>query len=187
MPSEIDFVQFATGITTYYGGFTTNSANVESQSAWAADSVVTNGLPTGLTLSAQLNKALRQGTMSMAVLSQFINSVTSQSVLDQGSVSTLLVQLWIAFLSSKSFVDIGTVNNIVLPLSASQYFPAPTLKGTKINVQVANTNTGAVTLNFSGYAAPTKTRAGAALTSGMLVAGGYYSFIWDLSEWQLLN
>lgn len=61
-----------------------SGANVDSQTNYAGSGYQTNGLQPGITLSAQVNKGLRQGTAAMAVLAQFIVNVLNQNVLDTG-------------------------------------------------------------------------------------------------------
>ena len=175
MPT-IDFIPFATGA----------GANVETQAAWVADTVVPTGFQSGITLSIQMNKALRQGTFGVAGLSNYMSQITGQSIADNGSIPDYLVQLWLAALMSESFVDSGSANTIVLATPGGLAFSAP-VKGIKATVQVIATNTGATTLNWmSNGAVVVKTQAGAALSASALTAGGYYTFVFDGTEWQLL-
>lgn len=84
--------------------------------------------------------------------------------------------------------DTGSVNAIVVTPSPaySAYLPY-----SRITVKVANTNTGAVTLNISGLGAiavKKHTDSGlAALTGNELIAGSIYTFIYDGTQFQLMN
>lgn len=84
--------------------------------------------------------------------------------------------------STALWADTGTVNALVItPL------PAPTSirPGTTFQVQVAHTNTGAVTLNAGfGATAVTDTN-GTALPAGALSAGGVYPMTYDGSKYQV--
>lgn len=172
---EIDFLPFATG----------GSANVETQAAWVADTVVVNGFQSGITLSIQMNKALRQGTFGVAALANYMAQITGQAILDNASIPNFLVQLWLTDLSANFFTDSGTANTVVIATPAGLSFPAPT-KGLKITVQIAATNTGASTLNWMATGAiAIKTKALGALAAGAITAAGCYTFIFDGTQWQL--
>lgn len=174
--AEIDFLPFATG----------TNANVDNQTDWTANTLVTNGFQSGILLSAMLNKALRQGTMGTAVLANLISRITGQNVLDNGNIYNLIGQLWQTLLQVDSFVDSGAANSIYILSPNNLTFPAP-VKGLKITVQVGVTNTGATSINWmdSGNM-PVTTQAKAALTAGALLGGSYYTFVFDGTEWQLL-
>jgi hypothetical protein len=62
MAGENDFLAFATG----------TGANVESQTAWAADASVGTGFVSGLAQSVQANKAWRQSSVIANMIGQFI-------------------------------------------------------------------------------------------------------------------
>ena len=176
MTGSVDFLPFAIG----------SGASVDSQADWATNGIVTNGFLSGILLNTLLNKALRQGSIGSAVLGNWIAQITGQNVQDNGVISTINQQLWLTSLMTQSFVDTGSANTIVIATPSGYTFPAPT-KGINITVQVAATNTGATTLNWMGNGAVSvKTQSLAALTSGTLVANGYYNFIFDGTEWQLI-
>lgn len=79
-----DFLPFANGV----------SANVESQSAWVADSALrSSGFQAGVAPSAKFNKALRQSSIMAAVLAQFISDKTGSNSVDDGTTATLLANL----------------------------------------------------------------------------------------------
>ncbi|SAL25579.1 hypothetical protein [Caballeronia telluris] len=78
-----DFLPFAVG----------GSANVLSQSAYAALSAITNGYSSGVAQSAALNKTWRQSSIMAAVLAQFISDQTGANSADDGTTATLLANL----------------------------------------------------------------------------------------------
>lgn len=78
-----DFKPFAVGA----------GANVISQSEWLNLAALSGGFTSGRAASAQVNKAIRQGTTMGSVLGQFIADVTAEDVLDNGDISKLSVQL----------------------------------------------------------------------------------------------
>lgn len=176
MTNTVDFLAFAIG----------GSANVESQTAWVSDSVVTNGFQSGITLSAQMNKAIRQASVMAAAKANWVSDVINASVLDNGSVSTLVEQLWLASIQSRYFVDSGSANTIVIATPSGLSFGAPAA-GLAITVKMAATNTGATTLNWMGNGAvAVKTQAIAALSASTLLSGGVYNFCFDGTQWQFI-
>ncbi|WP_250538167.1 MULTISPECIES: hypothetical protein [unclassified Caballeronia] len=78
-----DFLPFAVG----------GSANVLSQSAYAALSAIANGYSSGVAQSAALNKTWRQSSIMAAVLAQFIADETGVNSVDDGTTATLLANL----------------------------------------------------------------------------------------------
>lgn len=84
--------------------------------------------------------------------------------------------------------DSGTTNHIVVSLSPDPGAPSA---GSTCVVKIANTNTGAVDLNLNGHGAVGAvkvTSAGlAAFTGGELVAGAYYPFWHNGTNWQQGN
>lgn len=75
------------------------TATVDPQTSYAGAVYQTNGFQPGITLPAQFNKAIRQGTAGMAVLAQLIVDTLGVNVLDTGyadeptEVDTLVAQL----------------------------------------------------------------------------------------------
>jgi len=176
MTNTVDFLPFAIG-----GG-----ANVETQTAWVSDAVVTNGFQSGITLSMQMNKAIRQGSVVAAAAANWISDVLNVSVLDNGSVATLVEQLWLASITAKYFADSGSANTIVIATPSGLSFGAPTA-GLVIAVKMAATNTGATTLNWMGNGAvAVKTQAIGALSASTLLSGGIYNFAFDGTQWQYI-
>jgi len=106
-------------------------------------------------------------------------------------IDTNFAQLFAAYNALTSvanyFVDGGAVNAIAVTV------PTPLVvalvAGTALQVKVANSNTGATTINVNGLGANNVVYPGtaAALSSGQLVAGGIYSFMFDGTNWQYLG
>jgi hypothetical protein len=83
-------------------------------------------------------------------------------------------------------VDTGAVNAYAVTTDAGTV--ATLAAGLPIQVKIANGNTSASTLAINGgVATPIKTTAGAALSSGMMPAGGIAIFQFDGTNFQLLN
>lgn len=70
-----------------------NGANVTSQADYEALAALLTGFTAGKASSAQINKALRQGTVMASVLAQFISDSASVDVLDDGATATILANL----------------------------------------------------------------------------------------------
>lgn len=88
----------------------------------------------------------------------------------------------LGFNFDNSALDIGTVNNIAVSIPA---ISSPAVF-TRIQVKIANTNTGATTISINGGTAKSVTLKNiAALTGGELLASGIYIFIFDGAQWQL--
>lgn len=78
-----DFIPFATG----------NNANVTSQADWIALPAVSSGFVSGKASSAQVNKALRQGTFVTSALAKFISNALNADVKDNGDSAGFVEQL----------------------------------------------------------------------------------------------
>uniref|UniRef100_C6BBR1 Uncharacterized protein n=2 Tax=Pseudomonadota TaxID=1224 RepID=C6BBR1_RALP1 len=145
MALQNDFLPFATG----------GSANVLTQAQYAAliSSVIANGFSSGVAQSAQLNKVWRQSSIMAAVLAQLINSNAGQPAVDDGTTATLLANLTTAISviarQNPVLTDTGTANAYVVS-NAAPLTAYPTVSGLTIDVSIANTNTGASTLNVDG-------------------------------------
>jgi hypothetical protein len=103
-----DFLPFAVG----------GSANVVSQSAYAALAAVTNGYQSGVANSGQMNKTFRQSSIMAAVLGQFIANTTGQNATDDGTTATLLTNLLAAVKASSNAI-VGTVRNLAMSVTAA--------------------------------------------------------------------
>lgn len=64
-----------------------SGANVTSQTDYEALTVLATGFTTGVAKSAQMNKAIRQGTFGVAGLAQFIADTSDTDVLDDGDLN----------------------------------------------------------------------------------------------------
>ena len=146
MALQNDFLPFATG-----GG-----ANVLSQSAYAALSAVSTGYQSGVANSAQMNKTWRQSSIMAAVIAMLINNNAGQAAVDDGTTATLLANLTTAISviarQNPVLTDTGTANTYVVA-NAAAFTAYPTSSGLTIDVSIANTNTGASTLNVDGLGA----------------------------------
>ncbi|MFM0044136.1 gp53-like domain-containing protein [Paraburkholderia sediminicola] len=109
MPTENDFLAFAVG----------GSANVTSQTAYAANTTLTQGgFQSGIANSADLNKVWRQSSIMSAVLAQFIVARTGSPAIDDGTTATLLANLE---LSSAAVNGDSTKTFSVAPATASTH------------------------------------------------------------------
>lgn len=89
-----------------------NGANVTSQADYEALAALLTGFTAGKASSAQVNKALRQGTVMASVLAQFIANASGNDVLDNGDTATIITNL-IAALKANSANDfLQKTNNL---------------------------------------------------------------------------
>ena len=111
-----DFVPFGTG----------TGANVESASAWAADTARLTGFTAGQAPSIKFNTALRQSSSVAAMVGQFISNYSGASAQDDGNISELETN-FISGLSGAlsgqlthyAGVDTGATNAVVTTTSPS--------------------------------------------------------------------
>ncbi|HBQ0113424.1 hypothetical protein K4X42_26720 [Klebsiella quasipneumoniae] len=131
-----DFKPFATG----------SGANVLSQADYEALSALSSGFLSGKASSAQVNKALRQGTFIASCLAQFVSNELNINILDGGDANGFLANL-INALNSRS----GAVVNEAFPkrtFSANDYIRIPDVPGGLIiqyGSGVFNATSGTVT------------------------------------------
>lgn len=156
MALEIDFVPFATA----------EGANVTDQSTYIAESTTSAGFASGVAVSADCNKAWRQGTTMAAALANFISNVLGANVLDNGSLSTLITQLTNAVNAAASAVATSIVNTALAAL---------TLPFSKITGQIADAQVpqGAVTQYQSELAIGGSQISGAITVSATITATGF--------------
>lgn len=110
MSNQVDFLPFASGA----------GANVLSQSDYAALAAILTGFQSGTAKSAQVNKALRQGTVMAAVLANFIASNANVNVLDNGDTDTLLTNFVAALKAANASAGfLNKSNNLSDVLSAA--------------------------------------------------------------------
>lgn len=124
-----DFLPFAGGA----------GANALPQADYAALAARTSGFGSGILLSENLNKALRQGSIMAAVLAQFIADNSGDNVVDDGTTATIesslvsaLTALW-----TSSF----TGSNQSLGSGGYQKFPGGLILQWGITPVVAAANT----------------------------------------------
>ncbi len=103
-----------------------NGANVTSQADYEALAALLTGFTAGKASSAQINKALRQGTVMSSVLAQFISDTLGVDVLDNGVTSTILANLKAALLSAGTGRLLGapkiiTTNQTYAPSAGTKY------------------------------------------------------------------
>lgn len=146
MALQNDFLPFATGA----------GANVLSQTAYAALTAVSTGYQSGVAQSNALNKTWRQSSIMAAVLALLINNNAGQPAVDDGTTATLVTNLTtaISVIARQNPVlpDTGAANAYVVA-NAAAFTAYPTASGLTIDVAIANTNTGASTLNVDGLGA----------------------------------
>lgn len=177
MPST-DFLPFATGA----------GANVVSQALYAADTAVPNGFSSGIASSAKFNKVFRQSSFVAAGIATWMANTLNTNIADDGNLSAFVANLAAAVkvaASSGGFItDSGTVNALV---GTSSPAPAGLTAGLLVAIQVANTNTGAVTFNYAGFGAKAVLSEGNAIKVGQLIAGQIYLLMYDGTQWELLS
>lgn len=105
-------------------------ANVTSQADYEALTALLAGFQSGKASSAQINKALRQGTVMAYVLAQFISDSASVDVLDNGNPTTILANMKAAMTASTP----GRLINVLSFTANATYTPTPGTK--KIRVQI---------------------------------------------------
>lgn len=89
-----------------------NGANVTNQADYEALAALLSGFTAGKASSAQVNKALRQGTVMASVLAQFIANTTALDVLDNGDTATLLTNFLAALKTNSAGSFLQTSNNL---------------------------------------------------------------------------
>ena len=133
-----NFKPFATGA----------GANVTSQADWEALTALLTGFQSGKAASAQVNKALRQGTVMASVIGQFIADSTGQDVLDNGNTSAILTN----FLNALKANTNGRLLNVRTFTASGTYTPTTGTK--KIRVRIVGgggAGGGAAASTVSGY------------------------------------
>lgn len=86
-----------------------SGSNVTSQTEWEGLIALSTGFTAGLARSAQINKALRQGTVMASVLAQFMAETTGEDVLDDGDTAKLVSLITMSVNSvARSALPVGT-------------------------------------------------------------------------------
>ncbi|WP_176080808.1 hypothetical protein [Paraburkholderia tropica] len=146
MTATNDFLAFAAG----------SSANVETQSAYAADtSTLQNGFASGIAQSVKLNKVWRQSSIMAAVLAQFIVDQSGQNAVDDGTTATLEANLVAAIKNATKQTVILADTGIANAYTATNTPALTALPSTGYvqRVNIAHANTGASTYAPDGLAA----------------------------------
>lgn len=131
-----DFKPFATG----------SGANVLSQADYEALSALASGFLSGKASSAQVNKALRQGTFVTSCLAQFVSNELNMNILDNGDANGFLANL-ISAINSRS----GAVLTAAFPkrtFGTNDFIRIPDVAGGLIiqfGSAIINSPTGTVT------------------------------------------
>ncbi|WP_298165139.1 hypothetical protein [Novosphingobium sp.] len=178
MTASTDFLPFATGA----------GANVVSQALYAADTAVTNGFSSGIASSAKFNKVFRQASFVAAGVATWMANALNANIPDDGNLNNFVANLGLAVraaATSGNFIaDTGSVNAL-----AGTSSPAPTalVAGMQVAIQIANTNTGAVTFNYAGLGVKNVLSEGNAVKAGQMVAGQIYLLMYDGTQWELLS
>lgn len=153
MPQN-DFKPFAIG----------SGANVTSQADWEALSALSTGFQSGKASSAQVNKALRQGTFVASALAQFITVQTNSDVLDSGEINAFVALLENAL----GVFATGRLLNVKTYTASGTYSKSA---GTKhIRVRVWGAGGGGANTTTAGQA------------SGGGCGGGYAEGYYDVSD-----
>lgn len=136
-----EFLPFAVG----------SGANVESQTDWATDAVVSTGFQSGTANSAQVNKAIRQASIIASMIAQFVVDNSGQNATDDGTTATLETNLTAAINALiTAFVAnaLGSGGTIYSPDFASVSTDALDSGGASIRMQ--NGNYGVILRNDGG-------------------------------------
>ncbi|WP_337027097.1 gp53-like domain-containing protein [Pantoea eucalypti] len=102
-----NFKPFATG----------SSANVTTQSDYEALAALLSGFQSGKASSAQINKALRQGTVMSAMLGAFLND-RGLDAKDDGNINALMNNFKSALISLSDTKYLATANRLIEFLNA---------------------------------------------------------------------
>ncbi|MFS7219883.1 hypothetical protein AB6859_23565 [Rahnella inusitata] len=127
-----------------------NGANVTSQADYEALAALLTGFTAGKASSAQINKALRQGTVMASVLAQFISDSASVDVLDDGSTATILANLK----KGMTALTPGRLLNVRVFTTSGTYTPTPGTAAVVVELLGAGGAGGGVTTTTGGAAAP---------------------------------
>lgn len=161
-----------------------NGANVTSQADYEALAALLTGFTAGKASSAQINKALRQGTVMSSVLAQFISDTLGVDVLDNGVTSTILANLKAALLSAGTGRLLGapkiiTTNQTYAPSAGTKYCLVEVQGGGGGGGGSGSTSSSAVSIGAGGGAGgyakgfyPVSSLTGLMMTIGAGGSGG---------------
>lgn len=132
-------------------------ANVMSQADWIALAALATGFQSGPASSAQMNKALRQGTVMASVIAQFIADSSGQNVLDNGN-TTVILNNFLAALKSNTT---GRLLNVRAFSASGTYTPTTGTKKIRVSLvggggagggAAASTSSGTLAAGHGGSA-----------------------------------
>ncbi len=144
-------------VTVAYGQTTITGANI----------AVATGAPFIPATLAQIASS----AISLASIAEAIAGTSSTKAVTPAGLAGALQSGGWAYAA-----DTGAANALAVALTPA---PSAYTAGLQVNVKVANNNTGATTINVNGLGTKSIVFGGAALTSGMLVAGQTYRLIYD--------
>lgn len=98
-----------------------SAANVTSQTDYEALTSLISGFQAGKASSAQVNKALRQGTVMASILAQLISDTAGVDVLDNGNTAVPLTNLKAGLLKQA----IGRLINVQVITTSGNYVKTP--------------------------------------------------------------
>ena len=181
MPKN-DFLPFATRST----------ANVVEQDEYSDSAFVKEGFVSGLAKSAEINKAIRQGTSIASAVAQFIADNTGNDVLDNGDVSAIVTLLNSA-VGNISGAHIAVASGTADAITAT-FSPALTAltNGLVVYVRAANANASiSPTFNPDSLGAlPIVKGANLPLKDGDIGGSGYWMILQydqEFNKWVLQN
>lgn len=125
-----------------------------------------------------------------SVMVELENAITStdQTLDAAGGPDTLGLEMLGKSMSNYSvaggtFTDTGVADAYILSIASNLKSPTKYFDGFTALFKATNTNTGATTVNISAIgAANVTTAAGVALVGGEIVAGSYYTIVYNLGN-----
>lgn len=106
-------------------------------------------------------------------------TITTGNIATYAGAPFLKTKMYALSWQGSAWADSGAANVMVATINPGPASLAA-LTGVTLKITMANSNTGATTLNINGLGAiSVVTQAGAALGSGALVAGGIYQFVYN--------
>lgn len=172
MTAQNDFLPVANGA----------SANVLTQSSFAALVASGLGFQSGIASSAAFNKVFRQASVMAAAIAQLVVDQTGQAVVDDGSVANLEAKILAALRvivhnTNDYYPDTGSVANAYV---ITGWTPAPVLSApVTFRFRTTRANTGAATIDFGAGPVALNTEQGNALAAGDLVSGAVTTVVYD--------
>jgi hypothetical protein len=159
MALENDFLPFAVG----------SSANVESQTTYAEDPILSTGFQNGIANPQQVNKVLRQSSIMAAVIAQFIVDYAQQAAIDNGTIWALEANLAAGIktlISEALAVALGSGGTIYTPQFASVIAGALDASGAGGQLRLTYGNYGVILRNDGSNLYLVLTPSGQALSGG---------------------